>query len=255
MRAWFFFIFTCSAFTLVQADEVSRNQYLELINSCPQLVPHQGDYTQGEIQIVLDPLEMAAIEQMTGRDVGMIARDKYWLWINDACVFPSGNQGVYGRIIWVPALKGIVGVAVMPVTEDGKVVLNCNFRHATRCWEIELPRGGANFGEDSEAAARRETAEETGMLVGDLILLGEMPPDSGLTHTIIPIYMAKVIGEQESQQEDSEAIEEILFLTISEIKQAFRQGFYEHKIRGEQKKIPFRDPFLAYALLMYELGK
>ncbi len=83
--------------------------------------------------------------------------------------------------------------------------------------------------------------------------MGEKPPDTGLTNTVVPIYMARVMGKQDSTPEDSEAIEEILCLTMAEIKRAFLQGYYEHKIRGVQKQIPFRDPFLAYAVLMYEL--
>lgn len=248
-----FFGFICNGFISIHAGEASRNQYLELIQSSPKLINPQGEHAKGEIQIVTNPEEMAAIEKNTGRDVGIVMRDKYWLWVNDACVFPNGTKGVYGRILWVNSLEGCPGVAVMPVTSDGKVILNCNFHHATRSWEIELPRGGINIGEDPEIAAKRETIEETGMLVNDLILLGKMPPDTGLTNTIVPIYMAKVIEKQDSQPEDSEAIEEILCLSVSEIKQAFLRGYYEHKVRGAQKQIPFRDPFLAYAILIYEL--
>lgn len=247
------FNYICNSPPSLHAGESSRSQYLELMASSPKLIDSQGDYTKGEIQIVVDPKEMAVIETKAARDVGIVMRDKYWLWVNDACIFPNGSTGVYGRILWVSSLEGVAGVAVMPVTADGKLLLNCNFRHATRSWEIELPRGGINSGEAPEAAARRETIEETGMLVEDLVFLGEMPPDSGLTNTTVLIYMAKVIGKQDSQPEDSEAIEEILCLTIAEAKQAFLKGYYEHKIRGLEQKIPFRDPFLAYALLIYEL--
>ncbi|CCB86788.1 NTP pyrophosphohydrolase including oxidative damage repair enzyme [Parachlamydia acanthamoebae UV-7] len=248
------FILTCHAlFTFVQAGENSRRQYFELLENFPKLIESQGNYADGEIQIVLDAQEMALIEESTARDVGVIVKDKYWLWINDACIFPNGKKGVYGRILWVNSLESCPGVAVMPVMSNGKIILNCNYRHATRSWEIELPRGGINFGEKVEAAAKRETIEETGMLVDDLLLLGKIPPDTGLTSAVVPIYMAKVIGDQPPQREDSEAIEEILCLTLSEIKQAFIQGYYEHKVRGIQKQIPFRDPFLAYAILMYEL--
>ncbi|MGL5627438.1 MAG: NUDIX hydrolase [Candidatus Rhabdochlamydia sp.] len=246
--------FTCiSVLSSIEAGEISRQKYLELTKLYPHLIQSQGDFSKGEIQIVLDPQEMASIEKATARDVGIIMQDKYWLWVNDACIFPSGQKGVYGRILWVKSLESCPGVAVMPVMPDGKIVLNCNFRHATRSWEIELPRGLINFGEEVEAAAKRETMEETGMLVDHLSLLGEIPPDSGLTNTVIPIFMAKVIKKQAPQQEESEAIEEILSLTLQEIKQAFLQGYRECTIKGIQKQIPFRDPFLAYAIFMYEL--
>lgn len=248
------FMLLCNtAFTFVQAGETSRREYLELLESFPKLITSQGDSAKGEIQIVLDPQEMASIEKDTARDVGVLMKDKYWLWINDACLFPNGKKGVYGRILWIKSLESRPGVAVMPVTSDGRIILNCNFRHATRSWEIELPRGLINFGEDVEAAAKRETIEETGMLVRDLLFLGEIPPDTGLTNSVVPIYVAKVIEKQNSQPEDSEAIEEILCLSVSEVKQAFLRGYYEHNVRGIHKQIPFRDPFLAYAILLYEL--
>lgn len=237
----------------LHAGEASRSEYLELLEKHPRLVAHFGDVSQGEIQVIVDPEEMAEIEKQTGREVGILKRDRYWLWVNDACAFPNGTKGVYGRILWAQSLEANPGVAVMPITSEGKVILNCNFRHATRSWEIELPRGGVNPGETPEAAAIRETSEETGMLVDSLIRLGEIAPDTGLTNTIVPIYAAKVIDKQTAQPEDSEAIEEILSLSIQEIKQAFLQGYLELDIRGVRKQIPFRDPFLAYAILLYEL--
>ena len=246
-----FFTFVCSIEG--QGSEASRKQYLELFQSYPKLIEHTGDFSKGEIEVVLDPQNMAAIEKESGREVGIVMKDKYWLWVNDACIFPNGKKGVYGRILWVKSLEGCPGVAVMPITSDGKIILNCNYRHATRSWEIELPRGCINDGEEVEAAAKRESVEETGMLVSDLVLIGNMGSDTGISGTIIPIYLAQVIGKQDSQPEDSEAIEDILFLTLSEVKQAFLQGDYEHSIRGVKIKIPFRDPFLAYAILLYEL--
>lgn len=76
---------------------------------------------------------------------------------------------------------------------------------------------------------------------------------TGITGTIVPIFIAKVIKKQSAELEDSEAIEEILALSINEIKQAFVKGYYLCNIRGKEKQIPFRDPFLAYAVMMYEL--
>lgn len=255
MRFFIFSTLILFAFITAEATDASRLQYLQLVKDFPKFISSPGDFTKGEIQIVLDPMEMASIEKDTQRDVGVIMQDKYWLWVNDACIFPNGKKGVYGRILWVKSLEATPGVVVMPITADDKIILNCNYRHATRSWEIELPRGCVNFGEEIEAAAKRETMEETGMLVDDLFLLGEITPDTGSTNSVIPIYVARVIEKQNSQLEDSEAIEDILYMSITEVKQAFIRGYYDHEIRGVQKRIPFRDPFLAYSILIYELKK
>lgn len=245
-------IFSTHANCLV-SGEYSRQEYLKLVSEFPKIVTPCGNYRNGEIQVVLDPEEMASIEEEFGREVGVLMRDNYWIWVNDACVFPNGKKGIYGRIFLVNSLETNPGVAVMPITNEGKVILNCNFRHATRSWEIELPRGLVDKNEDAEMAARRETVEETGMIVGDLILLGEMTPDTGMVNTVVPIYAAHVIEKKDTQHADSEAIEEILCMSISEIKLAFLQGYCERNIRGTNQKIKMRDPFLAFALFMYEL--
>lgn len=250
------FLIAATVFTIsASCSEKSREEYFALIKQYPHLIESRGDSSKGEIEILTDPEKMAAIEKKQARDVGVVWRDKYWLWVNDACRFPSGHEGIYARILWVKSLTGVPGVAVMPILPNGKIVLNCNYRHATRSWEIELPRGIINAGETLEDAARREALEETKMVIDSLVRLGEIPPDSGVITSVIPIFVAKVVKEQNAEQEETEAIEGTIALTRDEIKQAFAQGYIVHKIRGEEKKIPFRDPFLAYAILLSDVKK
>jgi len=234
----------------LQADEVSRQRYLELVKQYPHLVLPRGNAAQGEIEILLDEKQMALIEKKLGRDVGVVKEDRYWIWMNDACKFPSGNEGIYGRILWIRGLESPVqGVAVMPISSEGKIVLNCNFRHSTRSWEIELPRGLVNKGETAEDAAKREASEETGRVIEEIRLLGEIPPDTGVLSVVVPVFVAQVASIDVQKQEETEAIEDILELSIEEVKKAFAEGYYECKLRGEWRQVPFRDPFLAYAIL------
>lgn len=242
----FLLFFLCGYSGLI-ANEASRQEYLTLIQSHPEVVMPIGSAAKGEIEILLDPNKMTAIEEATGRDVGVLKSDSHWIWLNDACKFPDGREGVVGRIL-AKNLQRYPGAAVVPVLEDGKIVLNCEFRHSTRNWELEMPRGGVKPGESLEAAARREVLEETGMVVDQLIRLGEVTGDSGVTGMIIPIFMGIVADVQKPERESSEAINQTLTLSITEIEEAFSRGYIECRIEGETRRVNARDPFLAYAL-------
>jgi ADP-ribose pyrophosphatase len=233
---------------LLQAEENEKDLYLQYLNKYKTLGPF-GKASEGEIEIILDKEKIAEIERSTGRKVGIVANDKYWIWINDAVYFPSGKSGVYGRVMWQQALRGLTGVAVMVVLPDGRIVLNRNYRHATRSWEYELPRGASEPGETIEAVALREVKEETGMVIDQLILLGEIAPDTGMVNAVVPVVMAKLMSQEEAAPEDSEAIAGIEAFTVKELKQGYIEGYL---IRNG-KKIPLRDPFLAFALFQADL--
>ena len=229
--------------------------YFDYLDQYPKTLAFLGDANQGEIEIILDEQKIADIQKKMNRKVGIVAEDNYWLWINDAVKFPNGKYGVYGRLLWRQSLTGATGVAVMAILPNGKIVLNRNFRHATRSWEYELPRGAVGIGERMEDAAMREVKEETGMVVDQLQLLGNMATDSGVTNAVIPVFLAKVVAQEEAQPEDSEAIAAIESFSVEELKRGFVDGYLSVKVNGEMRNIPLRDPFLAFALFQADLRR
>ena len=60
--------------------------------------------------------------------------------------------------------SGIVGM--VPLTDDGDVILIKQFRPPVNGYVIELPAGLCDIGETLEDAARRELIEETGYARG-----------------------------------------------------------------------------------------
>lgn len=250
LRYFLFFIVAAC-----RCEGSSVEQYLNFLNTHAEFLGTHGDIGKQEIAIVGDPAKIREIEEITGREVGIIYQDKYWTWLNDPVQFPNGVYGVYGRMIWTHALKGPTGVAVLPVLSDGRLVLNRMFRHATRSWELELPRGGVDEGETLVEAAIRETKEETGLVIDEVVYLGNMAPDSGMTSAIVPIYLAKVRSRGESKPEDSEAIAGIHAFTIEELRKGFKEGYVSMDLDGKKMEIPLRDPFLAYALLQMDIRK
>lgn len=225
-----------------------HRDYAALLEQYPTTLGPLGSASLQELEIVTHLEEMEQIEQATGRLVGIVAQDKYWLWLNDPLHFPNGRTGVYGRLIWKSSLTGPAGVAVMALSEEGKIALLCTYRHATRSWELEIPRGARATHETAEEAAHRETEEETGMVLSSLQLLGQIAADSGTTNSVIPIFLARISGKGASNPEDSESITALPFFTPAEIKQGFVQGY----LVVDGRQISMRDPFLAYAFLLAE---
>src|SRR5688572_13296836 len=93
--------------------------------------------------------------------------------------------------------KGTTGiVAVVAVTDDGKLVLVEQVRPPVGKSVIELPAGiaGDEAGHEQEEladAARRELLEETGYDAADMTFLAEGVPSAGITDEVITLFRAR----------------------------------------------------------------
>jgi ADP-ribose pyrophosphatase len=70
-------------------------------------------------------------------------------------------------------------VAIFAATRDGAFPLVRQFRPAVERITLELPSGHVDEGEIPEQAALRELREETGFLVENMVLVGNLSPDTG----------------------------------------------------------------------------
>ena len=241
--------------------------YASLIKNHELSLGLKGSHKKGEIEIITDAKEIDQLEAEVKNRLlkkhskqiakewsrtGIVAEDKYWIWVRDPVIFPSGYKGTYNRIIWRSALDGPQGVAVIPITKNKQIALNLNYRHATRSWEIEIPRGGCLPNETAADGAKRECMEEIGLEIDNLLLLGDLAPDSGLTSTVTPVFLGEVQSVQVSNPEKSEAILDAIFLSHEDLLNGFLKGFVEVNYQNETIKASCRDPYLAYALLIMQ---
>lgn len=228
-------------------------EYRDLLEQYPDALGPIGDWRKGEIELITDLNEMAEIERTTGRQVGIVAQDAYWIWLNDPVRFPSGRAAVYGRLLWRHSLDGPPGVTVACVDRARQAIyLICNFRHATRSWELELPGGLREKGESIEEAARREVMEESGLILTQISLLGWIAPDSGKSNSVVPVVLAEVASEGVADPEESEAIAGWIALPIAQVREAMRAGEMVVEVGGRERRVAVRNGFLAYALFQLE---
>lgn len=256
----------------LQGQTVQITKYLEFLKGHPFITTEIGNYKEGEIEIVIDEKKIHEIEEMQkmrckkkgmsdeeafeSSRVGVIAEDDYWVWIRDAVIFPTGAEGTFNRLVKKSAVKhGTPGIAVLPVLPDGRIVLNLNYRHAARSWQLEIPRGQRCCNESVEETVSRELKEETGLILSKIHRLGEVFPDSGCMSCTIPVYLG-IIDKKETPHPDfSEAILRIEAFKIEDIREALARGWIEMDIKKKKEKVMISDPFLAYAILQAEYKK
>jgi len=103
-----------------------------------------------------------------------------------------------GRWEYADRVKTSGAVAVVAVTEAGRLVLTEQYRIPVGQRVIELPAGLAgdvaeNAQEDFAEAARRELLEETGYEARELRRLVSGPPSAGLASEIVVFYHATAL--------------------------------------------------------------
>ena len=116
---------------------------------------------------------------------------------------------------------------MIPILENGNILVQKNYRHPIGKWEYEFPCGTIDEGESPEEAAARELHEETGCVLQEVKFLGSFYPSFGSTDEMIYLFAGRIIVPQgvdindDSDTHGRELLEEIRMeeKTVEEIKQ------------------------------------
>lgn len=98
-------------------------------------------------------------------------------------------------------------VAIVPITDDGKVILVEQYRYAIKQKLLEIPAGKFDSpDEDPLECAKRELREETGCAAGEYIYLGYIHTTPGFSNEIIHLYLALNLRRGDSNPDEDEII-------------------------------------------------
>jgi ADP-ribose pyrophosphatase len=98
-------------------------------------------------------------------------------------------------------------VAVVPFTDDGRIVLERQYRHATRQVHIEIPAGKLDAGEQPLACGRRELLEETGYVAREWAYAFTMYPTVAYSDEAIHIWFARGLEHKGARLDEGEFLE------------------------------------------------
>ena len=107
------------------------------------------------------------------------------------------------------------GAAVLPLLDDGRVVLIRQFRPALGGMVLEIPAGRLEPNESPETCVRRELVEEVGYRADRVEKLGEMLPAVGFCDERIHLFVATGLCPVPQALEPDEYIE-VLPLPLEE---------------------------------------
>lgn len=119
----------------------------------------------------------------------------------DEVLLPNGHRSLR-EVVDHPG-----GVCVLAIDSQGRALLVRQFRYPYGQVLTELPAGKLEYGEDPDAAARRELREETGAAAGDFRSLGELYPSPGYCGEIIRMYLARDLSFADARPDEDEFLD------------------------------------------------
>jgi ADP-ribose pyrophosphatase len=138
----------------------------------------EGSYTRG-----MDDGRWRTLER------NYLYRNPWCAFRVDEVVLPSGTTIEYG------VLESGGFAAVVPITEDGRVLLVRQWRQPLEAFTLELPSGGVEVGEDPEGAAERELLEETGYRAQGLVHLASVHTSTGRTTEVCHLFTCRAVRD------------------------------------------------------------
>ncbi len=136
----------------------------------------------------------------------------------DTVRLPNGAESVREYV------KHVGAVCILPLTDDGEVILERQYRYAVRQILTEIPAGKLDApGEDPLEAAKRELREETGATAREMIPLGDYYGSPAVMGERIRMFLARGLTFGETEFDEDEFLE-VFRLPLAEAEAAVLRG-------------------------------
>lgn len=136
----------------------------------------------------------------------------------DTVQLPNGKPAVR------EVIRHVGAVGIVPVTDDGRIIMERQFRYPLNRVVTEIPAGKLDsFTEDRLSAAKRELEEETGYTAREWTVLGDYYPAAAYCDERITLYLAQGL-EQGTRHLDEDEFLNFEAIPLSQLVEAVIAG-------------------------------
>jgi len=118
------------------------------------------------------------LKNITVKKTSKVYQGRSFSFETEEVILPNGRRASFDFI------RHPGSTVIVPLTDDGCIVLTHQYRHPMRDFVYEIPAGTLEKGEDPQVCALRELEEETGFRSAEIIPLGEI--------LIVPSYSDEI---------------------------------------------------------------
>ena len=165
---------------------------------------------------LLPELQPAHLREV-GIDSTTVYQGHFLHAVRDTVLLPDGSHALREYI------KHPGAVMVIPVLDDGRVIVERQYRYPLQRALIEFPAGKIDPGEDTLVCARRELREETGYTARAWARAGVLHPVLAYADEFIEIWFARGLSLGERALDAGEFLD-VLAVTPDELLAACRDG-------------------------------
>ncbi len=143
-------------------------------------------------------------------------KNPYWEYRLDEYSLPDGTAGEYHYV------HSHGASLVVPVHEDGALVLVKQFRYLWKKESIEFSCGGVKNA-DYLGSAKNELAEEARLSATEWAKVAEFNPFNGATDEVCKVYLATGLSSASRARDASEEFE-IIKMSVGEFEEVVNRG-------------------------------
>lgn len=141
------------------------------------------------------PLYDRRFETLASRDV---YRNPWTSVREDRVRLPNGRETPYGVVTFGEC------VGVLPILDDGRILLIRQFRYVSDSFFWEMPTGGVHAGEQPLRAAIRELREETGQTTETMVPLQSFHTSKSVCRETAHLFVARHLMEAPLEPDETE---------------------------------------------------